>query len=426
MRLAGRTLPATAALVVAAATLIVAAALGSVRAQDADRSYAHTPERLRPYAAAGEPARRFFTAPPEFRGPGRDAPPPEDLTAVRIGVLAPRGGRYAPRGERMLRGVNMAIDEANAAGGYADGLPFELIVRNESQSWGAAASEAVDLVHDQGVVGLIGALDDAASHVVTRVLLKIEVPLVNTGGVDPTLTEHAIPWLVRVRPDDRQACYGLALRVFDQDARRRVVVFRENSRYARVGIVEFVDAARRLGHPALLEVRFETDETEWAPLFERIRSARPDALFVWGDGPAAGRALAELRKAGIDLPVYGPERLTDRECLDVAGAAAEGVVFTRPFAPEDGGALWTAFAKRYDELFGEAPDVEAAYGYDGARRLLDAIHEAGPNRVRIRDALFARRDWSGVTGPSRLDTTGNVVREVVIGHVANGRPVLER
>ncbi len=424
--------PATRICVAAFVAIVASGALlaaSSGLAQDGDgkgESYGGTPERLRPFAGAGEPARRFFTVEPQFRGPGREEPVPADLDAVRIGVLMPQAGRHKPRGARMIRGIRLAIDDANRAGGYAKDVPFEILVRSESESWGAAASAAVEMVQKHGVVGIVGALDDAASHVVTRVLLKIEVPLVNTSGVDPTLTEHAIPWLVRIRPDDRQGCYRLAKRMFDEDGCKRVVVFRENSRYARMGIGEYVDAARRLGHPIALEVRYQPHEKEWAPLLERVRGARPDALFIWGDGKIAGQALAEVRKAGIDVPIYGPERLADPECLAAAGKAAEGVIVTRPFDPVAGGAAWTAFATRYRARFEELPDVEAAYGYDGTLRLIEAIREVGPNRPLIRDALFAKKRWSGVTGESRLDLTGNDVREMVIAVVTNGRPVIAR
>lgn len=405
--------------VTAAAACVVL--LGHASAQDGaqdEGGYARTPARLRPFAGAGRPDREFFTAPPQFRGPGREA----DVAAagaVRIGVLVPTGGRYGSRGVRMLEGTRLAVEEANAAGGYADGMPFELSVRDESEAWGAAANAVVDLASDERVVALVGALDDSASHVVTRVLLKVEIPLVNTGGVDPTLTEHAIPWLVRVRPDDRQACYGLARRMFEQDGHRRVVVFRENGRYARVGIQEFMDAARRLGHPVALEVRFERHETAWAPLAGRVAAAKPDAVLLWGEGDVAARALREMRRAGVEAPVYGPERLGEREFLDEARDAADGVVFAYPFRPE--GKTWTAFAGRYRDRTGNEPDAVSAHAYDGTCRLIQAIRDAGPNRVLVRDALFARPAWDGVSGEGRFDVTGNVVREMVLGHVQDGR-----
>jgi branched-chain amino acid transport system substrate-binding protein len=409
-----------------AAVALALAGIAPLFAQDreGDDRYGETPEALRPFRRGGEPERRFFTEAPEFRGPGREAAAPV-VDAVRLGVLAPAGGPGAGRGRRMQNGIDLAVADANGAGGFAPGVPFELLVRAENESWGAAADAAVDLATRYGVWGFLGALEDEASHVVTRVILKLEVPMVNTSGSDPTLTEHNIPWLVRVRPDDRQACYALAQRIVRTDGHRRIVVFRENSRYARVGIAEFVDATRRLGHPVALAVRFEAHEASWSGPLARIERAEPDAIVVWGGAAVCGRVVRALRAAGLEQPVYSSDRLTDPAFVAAAGAAAEGVVVTLPFDPRKTEGRWETFRKRYRARFGTEPDAVAGAAYDGASLLIAAVREAGLNRPRIRDALFARRAYDGVTGTIRFDRTQNDVSGVSLGRIRSGRVVPE-
>lgn len=410
----------------AALLVLAGAAVGSAQdAVPAKPRYGDTPEELVPHRQAGEPYQRLFTEPPTFRGPGAELPEPEGLDAVRLGVLAPLTGEDAEAGERMQNGIALAIEEANAAGGWRAGVPFRTIVRDENLAWGAAGNAAVDMVFEDGVWALLGALEDSASHILTRVVLKLETPMVNTAGTDPTLTEHAIPWLVRMRPDDRQTCYALAKRIFSTDRRERVAVFRANDRYARAGIGEFTDAARRLRHPVLIEERFETKDKSWEPQIARIRDVRPDAIVVWGRAPTAGRAVKALRAAGLTQPVYGPERLAEEAFVAAAGEAAEGVTCTYPFDPRRTDPAWTGFVERYRARFGSAPDPFASYAYDGTRYLLEAIRDAGLNRVRIRERLFARETWNGVTGTARFDATRNVVLPPLFGRVEHGRFVLE-
>src|SRR6185503_7829574 len=114
---------------------------------DASKNYGGTPSELVPHRDAGEPCRRFFATPPEFRGPGRETPEPAGLDSVRIGVIAPLTGEDQPRGERLLEGIALAIDEGNAAGGFREGMPFRTLVRDENLTWGAAGNAAVDLVY---------------------------------------------------------------------------------------------------------------------------------------------------------------------------------------------------------------------------------------------------------------------------------------
>ncbi len=414
---------------VAAIGLALSAPGAPAPAQDTEprpreEAYGKTPEDLLPFRGAGRPYDEFFSEPPTFRGPGRDAPEPQPPAEVRLGVLLPAAGPDFDEGRRMRQGVELALADGNAAGGFR-GVPFVAVYRDESQAWGASANAAVELVLDQGVWAIVGALEDSASHVISRVLLKIEAPVVNTAGTDPTLTEHMVPWMVRVRPDDRQNGYRLARKIFKEDGRRKVAVFRANDRYARMGIGELVDAARRLRYPIALEVRFENHETEWANQIERLRAVDPDAIVLWGRPAVAGRVLTALRIAGLDQPVYGPDRLLDPAFLAAAGSHAEGLVATSPFDPTSDRTEWREFRDRYRANFDEEPDAIAAYAYDGTRYLTRAIREAGLNRVRIRDRLFAHSEVPGVTGSIRFDATWNNVAPVSLHRVENGEWVPE-
>jgi branched-chain amino acid transport system substrate-binding protein len=404
--------------------LVLMTALAPAAAQVPEGSYSETPPELVPYRGVGRPYDEFLREPPEFRGPGRERPEPELPAEIRLGVLVPTEGPDLAEGRRLRHGVELALGEANEAGGYR-GAPFVALYRDESQAWGAAGNAAVELVFDQEVWAIIGALEDNASHVMSRLLLKVETPVVNTAGTDPTLTEHMVPWMVRMRPDDRRTGYRLARRIFEEDGHRKVAVFRANDRYARMGIIEFNDAARRLHRPIALEVRFANHEVSWPNQIERLRQVDPDAIVLWGRPAAAGRVLAAMRTSGLNQPVYGPDRLLDPVLLRTAGGYAEGLVTTYPFDPNGGAEGWHSFRERYLAVAGEEPDAVAAYAYEGTRYLVQAIREAGLNRVRIRDRLFARDEWRGVTGTIRFDATWNNVAPVVLCRVRGGEFVLE-
>jgi branched-chain amino acid transport system substrate-binding protein len=111
--------------------------------------------------------------------------------------------------------------------------------------------------------------------------------------------------------------------------------------------------------------------------------------------------------------------------LEAAGSSAEGAVVTYPYDPERTDAKWRQFRALYRESYGEEPDATAAYAYDGTSFLLEAIREAGLNRVLIRDRLFSPRSFEGVTGTIQFDQTQNNVSPVVLGRVRNGVFVFE-
>ncbi|MEK7282386.1 MAG: hypothetical protein AAB249_01135, partial [Acidobacteriota bacterium] len=126
----------------------------------AERSfhYAATPDALLPYRGH-VPYRDFFVERPQFRGAGREEAAPEGLQEVRLGFIGPLAGgdlpspptgtrpavRYDPKavfGRWMLRGATLAIEEANASGGYG-GIPFRLVPRTDLVLWGQSSNELV-------------------------------------------------------------------------------------------------------------------------------------------------------------------------------------------------------------------------------------------------------------------------------------------
>jgi branched-chain amino acid transport system substrate-binding protein len=92
-------------------------------------NYGNTPNKLVPYGNYQKAYKMFFVDPQLFLGPGRDKMAPLELESVRIGFLGPLEGSVEEAlGRQMLQGSVLAIEEANAKGGY-NGLPFELMKR---------------------------------------------------------------------------------------------------------------------------------------------------------------------------------------------------------------------------------------------------------------------------------------------------------
>jgi branched-chain amino acid transport system substrate-binding protein len=378
--------------------------------------YANAPEELVPFRRV-EPYQKYFTEPLPFYGPGRDFPDPPGLKTLRVGLLAPSPvSSDAFRGSMMRKSVEMAIAEANASAKPGE-LPFELVVREDSPLWGSAANILVDLAFTDECLAVVGSIDSTATHVALRVALKAEIFMVNTGSCDQTVTETSIPWLLRTWPDDRQHGYRLAELVVREQGHRRIAMLRTNDRNGRVGVKTFVDSVRRLGHPVLQEMRFLPGAKSFDTQVARIKAAGPDAVVLWGEPEDAGRAAAALRKGGVTVPLYGPERVFGPAFLAAAGEAAEGMTITYPFDPTRTVEAWTGFVGRFQKRYGTAPEAFAAYAYDGTRILLDAIRTAGPNRFRIRDAIAAVRRYEGVTGTMVFDPTFNNLAPLTIARV---------
>lgn len=410
-----------------------------------DERYYSTPDDMIPYKRH-EPYRRFFldswNTGLEYTGPGREYTEPSDIDSVKIGFLGPlyrvipqeEGEamplQYFEMGQYMLHGAELAVEEANARGGYRGKLPYQMVKRNDpvvqvdhTWMWALFSTNVVDLCYNEKVWALFGTISGENSHIMIRIGLKVEIPMMNTADTDPTFTETAIPWLFRVISDDRIQCYVLAKYAYEKMGYKRIAVIRYNGRYGRVGVKEFREASQRLGHPLLIELKFNNGEKDFSKRLAWIKRLKPDAVLVWGNGVECARIVKQMREMEMNQPVLGSDRMIYPKFLDIAGEAAEGVVATCPWDPTQENPLLSAFRERYRKRFGEEPETYAAHAYDGMNMLIEAIEEAGLNRAKIRDALEKRRTniYHGVTGSIPLNDIYCDAGPISIAVVRNGK-----
>ena len=399
--------------------------------------YAGEPADLSPYAKFAAPYDLNYIHPNIYSGAGRDLPEPKNLTEVRIGFFGPiEHNPESVFGLRMLNGAQLAVEEANARGGYG-GKPFHLMLHNDYDNWqaktvygddrptdptiwGSASNEVVKMVYDDQDWAIFGSISSESTHIALRVALRAEIPIVNSASTDPTIPETYIPWYFTDLQDDRVQCLTLARRIFTELGLKRVALLRVNSRYGRFGVIKFRDAARRLGHPVVIEQKYLPGDTDYSKQLQVIRSSRADAIVLWTDETQAALILKQMRAAGMKQRVFGAYRTLGPTLLADAGEAAEGFEAVYPYDPARNDPRWLAFNRRFEDRFHEKPEQFASLAYDAMNALLDSICEAGLNRARIHDALANIEQYDGVTGHMIFDPNQKNVAPMYLGTVHNG------
>jgi len=395
--------------------------------------YANMPDEAVPYGKFTKPYKEWYVDQDtlDYFGAARERVVRESDAShtVNIGFLGPLENNYeAQYGQAMLHGAQLALEEANARGGYgasatSRGRPYELKIHNDSAQWGASSTEAVKMAFDENVVAVLGSIDGASTHIMLRVYLKLEVPIMDTGTTDPTVTETRIPWLMHTFPDDRQQGYTLADYVFKKMKLKKIGVFRTQSRYARIGVEKFADEAKRMGRVPPLEVKFERGDLDFSTQLRMLQNSHIEGLVIWGEAPDAARILKQMREMGMKQPVFGSSRMAYPALLEIAGSAAEGVVTTAPLDPTRTDPQWREFRKKYQAKFNAEPDAYAAYAYDGMNILISAIEKKGLNRGEIMDGLreYYGKPFDGVGEREEFDYTLNNIAPLALAKVEDGK-----
>ncbi|MGD0681627.1 MAG: ABC transporter substrate-binding protein [Terracidiphilus sp.] len=398
--------------------------------------YAGEPTDLSPYSKFAAPYDLNYIHPNIYSGAAREIPEPNNLTEVRIGFFGPiEHNPESVFGLRMLHGAQLAVEEANARGGYG-GKPFKLMLHNDYDNWqakavygedrptdptiwGSASNEVVKMVYDDQDWAIFGSISSESTHIALRVALRAEIPIVNSASTDPTIPETYIPWYFTTVQDDRVQCLTLARHIFSELGLKRVALLRVNSRYGRFGVAKFRDAARRLGHPVVIEQKYLPGDKDFTLQLKVIRSSRADAIVLWTDETQAALILKQMRAAGMKQRVFGAYRTLGDTLLKEAGDAAEGFEAVFPYDPTRNDPRWIEFNRRFEARFHEKPEQFASLAYDAMNALLDSICKAGLNRARIHDALANIEEYDGVTGHMVFDPNQKNVAPLYLGTVHN-------
>jgi branched-chain amino acid transport system substrate-binding protein len=353
-----------------------------------------------------------------YLGPGRELAPPADLREVRLAWFGPPEEGHPEWGDAR-RGALLALEEANAAGGY-QGLPFRLLDAWSDSPWGSGVADLAKLVYRDGVWAVVGGVDGTTTHLAEQIVVKGRLPLLSPGGTDPSVNFTSVPWMFTLLPTDDRLAPVLVDAVLDGTGGAAWAVVTTSDRDTRVAwrAVRVVLAARRLPAPAQQLVVPAAGPDYGSAATDVVRTGARAVLVLAGARDAA-RLVRALRAAGFPGTIVGGAPSGRRVFGEEAGPAAEGVVFPRLFdadAPEA-----VAFSRAFSNRWGVAPDYLAAHAYDAVRLVAEAVRRAGPNRALVRDALVALAPWRGATGTLSWDPTGRAVRAATLGTWSKGR-----
>ena len=397
-----------------------------------DDNYASTAVDVEPFRHV-KPHKEHFLVQSEYTGPGRALPEPNDVTSVKLGFIGPiestvsvaTGGNSheEPYGIKMLQGARLAIEHANAQGGYLKrNIPFELIVSNDNGLWGASGNEIINMAYKDRVWAILGSIDGANSHIAIRVALKAELPMMNSGDTDPTFIETNIPWVFRCISDDRQQGYLLTDYLYRKLKLERVGIIRSSNRYGRFGVREIIDGSRRLGKPVLAEMAYDLGTTDFSLHLERLKRANLDAVVHWGNDTEGALILNQMRDMGMAQPYFACDRCLSDQFVQIAGDNANDVMCTSPWNPASDSPRLAEFRAAFRARFGEAAETFATHAYDGMNMLIWAAQVAGLNRAKVRDVLAYRSiPWQGASGDIQLSAVNDDLGDVYLATRENGQ-----
>ena len=341
---------------------------------------------------------------------------------IKIGQYGAFTGKEAAFGISARKGVILAFEEANAAGG-ALGRKLELLTEDNQSKQGESATIAKKFVSRDKVVAVLGGQPSTNSLEAAPVYQNAKIPMIAISSTNPRVTEMG-NYIFRVCFID--PFQGAVLAKFARDtlhASRAGVLTSVNNAYS-VGISKvFRERFTAAGGVIVADQKHSEGDKDFRAQLTAIKAAGVDVIFHSGNYTEGALICIQARQLGFTGPIFGGDAWEAPQLIEIGGKAVEGTYYSTHASPDSTAPEVQNFVKKYRVRWeGETPDSIAALGYDAAMLLFDSLRRAGTtDSAKLRDAIATTKDFPGVTGHITIDADRNATKSAVILTVKNGR-----
>jgi branched-chain amino acid transport system substrate-binding protein len=344
------------------------------------------------------------------------SPAPEE--PIEVGVLAPLTGSLAVWGVNTERGVRLAADRINAAGGI-DGRQVRLLVE-DSECRPATAVAALRNWASRGVPVVVGAICSADVLAMAPIAERSRVVILSTGASNPAISD-AGEFIFRNWPSDRIQGELTADHAFERGLRNVAILYVDNA-YGQGLEAVFGEHFRELGGAIALspsETYAEGDDDFRAQL-ARIADSGADALYLPAYTREYPAILAQARELGLGVPIIASETFDDPGTIERSGAAAEGVTFPSPASFDRTTPQGRELVEGFESAYGEPPGITSDTAFDAMNILARAFAAGARTGPEIRDFLNRLEGYQGVAGVVDFDSNGDAQKETHFYSVSGG------
>lgn len=336
----------------------------------------------------------------------------------KVGLVLPMTGAFASIGKQSLLGAQLYVAQH---GDRIAGKKLELIVKDDASTPDVTRRLTQELLANERVNVLSGFLLTSSALAAAPLATQSKTPLITWAGASVAVTQSS-PYVVRSSFTLGQVALGIADWA-PQNGIKRVITLVSDYSPGLEAEKYFSERFSFNGGTVLESIRVPVRNPDFAPFLQRVREAKPDAIFVFvpaGVNSALMKQFVErgLDKAGIRL--IGTGDITDDDILGSIGDAALGVVTSHHYSVAHNSALNKKFVEAFRKANnGLRPNFMAVAAYDGMKMVYEAATKAKgvPGGEALLDGLKGLM-FESPRGTMLIDAqTRGVIQDVYVRRV---------
>jgi len=354
---------------------------------------------------------------------------------VRIGYALVIAGPNESLGVDSRRGIEIAITDHDTE---VLGHPIELVGEDAMCSAEGGQTALTKLTSDPSLIGVIGTNCSSAGEPASRIASDAGMVLLSPSNTAPSLTNPDLAWnpgYFRICHNDNVQGAAMAKYVYEEFGARTAATIHDGSPYADQLQEVFANTFVELGGTITAREAVNVGDTDMRPILTTIAADSPDFLYYpifIPEGAQITRQAGEI--SGLEnTTLAGADGMYSPDFVEAAGDACEGMYISGPNLAFEN-PIYDHFLEVHLAEYGEEPlSVFHAQAYDGSMMLLAAVEKVAVQdedgtlhigRQALRDALYATKDYDGVTGSLTCDQYGDCADpEIAVNQLQSGEYV---
>jgi len=346
------------------------------------------------------------------------AVPPAPGFPIKVGMLFPMSGDVKTYGESSVNAVELAFDEARAAG-----WEIETTLGDTKCDAQEAANVGNKAVTQDKVHYILGAVCSSASIPISEITNPAGVIQISPTSTNPqvTINEDGSNKEYIFRAcflDPFQGEVNAAFAIRDLGAKTAAVLYDVGNDYVK-GLAEYYKASfEEMGGEVPVFEAYVKEDTDFSALLTKVAEANVDVLFLPDYYNKVNVIAKQAKEKGITAIMQGGDGW-DSPLLDLE--AVDGGYHSNHYSPADPRPIVQDFVASYEAEYGAPPDALAALAYDAARVLLQAISEAGVDDPAVVKDALQNIEYEGVAGRIAFNEVGDPQKTAAINHITGGK-----
>ena len=341
--------------------------------------------------------------------------------AIKIGFSMPQTGGLAAIGKQALLTMQIWADDVNAKGGLI-GRPVQLITYDDQAKSDQAIFTANKLIGEDGVKLVVNGSYSASGRAAAPVFQKAGVLMIAAYGVHPDITRAGdyMFRLVHLGPPQGAAT---ALYIGKTLGLKRISTITMDNDYGQATMDGFLEAAPKYGIEVLNKYSYSLKDRQFGSIVASVKRDNPDGVYATGYFFTGGPLVAQLRAAGVTVPIIGSQAFDSEKFIEIAGPAAEGTYIIDSFDRDRKDEALQKFFTGFKARAGYAPEGVAAITYSAVKLMADGIKRANSAEPdKVRDALAATKDFPLLEGNMNgFNSLHEIIMPIQVNEIKDGK-----